>query len=384
MATPYNPLTSPGLSRKAISRQARRRAHADTVAAAAKLPSDNVVRQAGESLIASLRKTVDPYSQIVANAGHSYADATAGAKADQAGVNAQLGLPGGAPSPPDTRGGLLGAMAANSLSSLSGSVIGATEALPGRIAANAGKRASVMSGEDALYENYLQKGYDDALRTAAAQSNAQLSAATLASTDAGRQAQIRQGDTRNAIAQQNATTARMRLDQALATTTDKTLQAAMKAAAASINKTLAGRGKQTKTIGATYTFTLPVAEASIYKTGVKPLDIKIDAKNGAEAFTKFVAQLKSMKAGGALTNYAVNPDDPHLQASVYYHGVNTPRTVDVELAGSRTAALHEAARILEVTGMSHADAIALARKFLGNPPSGKKTKPKPDRLNAGH
>ena len=354
---PYNPLTSPMRTEAAILAIARQRAHADTMKQAALVPSDEVVKRAGESLITSLRGTIDPYSQIVQNAGASYADATAGAKADQASVMAQLGAPAGTAAPADTRGGLLGAMAASNLAGMTGSLIGAQQAIPQKITQNAGRRASIMAGEDAAFEAYKQAGYDDALRIGAAQSNAALAGMTLGSTDAARQAATRQGDERIDISKYNAETGRMRLDAAKAREKDPVLQKGLERASAAINAVLRGRGKGTRTTGATYFFELP----SIVPGG-KAKVVRISARNGNEAQANFVTK---MKETGQIPGYIYDAKKPPRS---YYSNKMEKTTENYVIAGTRSAALNEAIRILVAVGYDDVHARLWARRLLGSPP----------------
>lgn len=368
MAKPYNPLTGKLPSRKVIAMRARRRARRDTAAKAALLPSDAVVKASGESLIASLRGTTDAFGKVVSNAGASYADATAGAKQQQSAAMSQLGVVEGTAAPPDTRGGLLGAMAANTMGGMSGSVIGAQQGLAGKINANAGKRAAVLAGEDALYEQYLQAGYDDALRTAAAQQNAALSEATLGANMADDAADNAATNRRNDIAQQNADTARERLNATLRNTDNPELQKAIRAAATQMNKTLSGSAKGKRTTGAVYHFEIPALVP-----GGAPLKMPITARNGNEAKALFAKRAKEMKAAGGLSNYIYDPTKP---PQTYWPGKMDKITEEYAIKGSRTTALHEAVRILEAAGMSRDLALQFARKLLGPRPGARKKKKK--------
>lgn len=371
---PYNPLIQPMRTQAEILAEARRRAHADTMKAAALLPSDQVVKQAGESLISSLRSTIDPYSKIVEQAGASYADATAGAKAGQSSVMAQLGAPAGTAAPADTRGGLLGAMAANNLSGMSGALIGAQQAIPAKITQNAGKRAAVMAGEEAAFEAYKQAGYDDALRIAAARQNAELSQATLGANIQDKNIDNAADQQRISIAQQNADTARQRLEDAKARTKDPALQKGLDKAAAAINAVLHKRGKGKRTVSGTYYFEIP----SIIP-GQKPKSVSIVAKNGNEARAAFIKKLNAAKSAGTIGNYLYDP----TKAASYFTKMDKNQE-DYLLPANRSAALNEARRILVAAGYSDSQALAEARRLLGPAPKKKTSKPKPDRLNAGH
>lgn len=377
-AKPYNPLTATMPTLESIRSHARERARAVTAAGVAALPDDATVKAANASLVASLRGTVDHYGQLAGQASNAYAQNIADAQHQQASIDAGLGVVG---APVDAtagaRGTLLGSMAANTLGGLTGAVIGTQQGLPGQLAALAGKRGAITKGEDAKFEEFYQAGLDDALKTAATRSNAALSQAQLESLNVNRSAQLSQGDQRIAISAANAQTSRDRLNQALRSTTDKALQAAMKKATTTINSALRAHGVITRTIGGDYTFVVPDKPIDLAAGDLKAhkgYTFTVRAKNGADALKQYAARIAQLTGKGQPLE---GRNEVAALGSSYYHGDMKPITERVATTGSRSQALHEAARILEaVDGVTHEMAIAYARKLLGPAPGSKKKRAK--------
>lgn len=379
----YNPLTQPLPSIDVIRMRARRRAHREALAAAAAVPQDAVVTAANDSLIKSLRGTADSFGRVVQNAGRSYADTTAGAKTEQAGAMAQLGAAPGTAAPPDTRGGLIGAMAANNLAPMTAAIVGAQQALPGRLEALHGKRAAILAGEDATFEKYYQAGLDDALRSAAAQQNAALSQQNADVNAAYKQDTLALSADRNAIARDRNQIARDKLTGALAGVTDKDQRAAIKEANRIVSRMLSGKSTSERTVAGVYHFTIPATNPPAAGTPGNPtgdlkakpaVKVSIKAKNGNEALRLFIDQMEAKAAAGLIGKDQYQK----ANAKLYYDGDATMEPVKEKVRDKpdRQRALAEARRYLESAGFSSAEALRIARKLLGSKMGGTKKKAK--------
>jgi len=363
MAAPYNPLSSPMPSKATIIARAKRRAQRDTDAKVAALPSDEILRQSNKSLLDSIAHNTGDFRSLAAGMGGSYGAAVQGANASDSSAGAQLGFTG---TPGyDGRGGLLGALAGSTYGSLLGQQQAAAASLTGILQANAGKRAALQAGMPALYEQYLQQGYDDALKLAAARSNAALASG-------GQEIDAANAESRrisaNASASRAETAARKALNDAKRANTDPAVQRALDTAFKQVQDMLKGKGTTKKTVAGNYHFKItdPNTGESL------PFDVR--AKNGTEARSQ-----AQSRAASWLRDHGLS-----WQAS-YFTGMD-PITQDVPNAGaSRDAALHAAAAYLEtVGGLTHAQALAYARSFLPPKPKKKKAKKPVDHVGGPH
>lgn len=369
MAAPYNPLASPLASKAAIIARARARAHADTLAKMAALPSDETLRAANTSLLSSIGGQLADFRGLASNIGGSYGAAVAPAAAADASTAAQVGAVGAQPVA-DTRGGLLGAMAGSTYGSLLGRQGAAQAGGAATVTANAAKRGAVGAGEGALFEQYLQAGYDDALKTSVAQSNDAIASAGVGIDQQNADAHTLSSQ---ASASRAATAAQRAADLNAKQPVDAALKRARSDAAKAISKILHGSGSTKTSPGATYRYEIPgVASDTTGKTGA-PYVIEVTAKNGTDAITQFNAKVKALRDAGMLANYNFQPghDALYFRSSKPLAGVATANA-----PGTRSAALHEAARIILAaglaSGMTREQALAEARIILGPAPAKKK------------
>lgn len=369
MAAPYNPLASPLASKAAIIARARARAHADTLAKMAALPSDETLRAANTSLLSSIGGQLADFRGLASNIGGSYGAAVAPATAADASTAAQVGAVGAQPVA-DTRGGLLGAMAGSTYGSLLGRQGAAQAGGAATVTANAAKRGAVGAGEGALFEQYLQAGYDDALKTSVAQSNDAIASAGVGIDQQNADAHTLSSQ---ASASRAATAAQRAIDLNNKQPVDANMQRARLKAADAISKILHGSGTTSKVPGATYHYLIPgIVSDTTGKAGA-PLKIDIHAVDGNAARQAFIARLKQLAATGGLTGYDTS-HNPIAHPDSYFTGNKTDDTAVkvANAAGSRSKALHEAARILVAAGLTQADALAQARIILGPAPAKKK------------
>jgi hypothetical protein len=367
MAQPYDPLSLPMPSKKVIIARARRRAHRDTLAAMAKLPTVDTVRRANASLVESMGHNLADFRSLASGLGSSYAQGVRPADVANTTTAAAVGAAPGAPQPADTRGGLLGALAGSTYGALLSNQTGAQAGLAGQLAAAEGKRNAVAGGEDALYEQYLQAGYDDALKLSAARGNAAIAAGGLGID----QQNANSRSVSAAASASRADTARRNFEADQRNTTDPNMKKALDKALKAMNDTLKGRGTTTRTTGAVYHIKVPGNKV----TGLADYTFDVSAKNGPEAAAKAWKQIQAL-GPQKLADYGITK-----WSNAWNVGM-TPTTVTVPVTGSRTAALHAATAILENAGYSHSDALSFARRWL--PPRARKKKKPVDRPGGPH
>lgn len=378
MAAPFNPLTGPLPTTSAISLRARRRAHADTLAKMATVASPDVIRAENASLLKSLQGSLTPFSQIVQNASKDYSHDVQGAANDQSAAGAAVGLPAGTPAPPNTRGGLLGALGASTLGNLQGNLTAAQVALPGMIAANAGQRSSIAAGENSLFENYYQQGLDDALKTAAAQQNAQFAGAQLGlSADRNTIAQ-QNADANTSRAQTAADRARQLAGQVKA---DPAMQRALQKAASAAAAVIHGNPRDSVR-GATYSFSIPGKKDELSGKIGKPLVINVEAANGPAAQQAFIARVRALQGTGGLAGLDVS-HNPIAHPGLYYT-TRKDHHVKITTAGSWNDAVNAAALILRAAGLSNNDALHQAKVIVGPRPKKKRHVAPVDHVGGPH